>query len=162
MNQRDYSEDEAQAILKRAIDHQDGGDVTYSRDQLYDMGREMGLSQEAIVKAEKEMALKVGPFSRTSTSNKTISPEEAAFRRERRNQLYLILAIYLATVAFVFLLNWLSGGLSFPWFLFVAGGGAVGVVAYYLTEGVMQGEGYEKAFTRWVEKQKRNNRGKNF
>jgi hypothetical protein len=155
MNKREYNDDEVKEILKRAVEHQDSGDVKYDRDQLFDMGREMGLSQEAIVKAEKEMALGVGPYRHRKRDTSEISPEEAAFRRERMNQIYLILFIFVVGVAFVFLLNLLVGGLSFPWFLIAALGGAVGVLGYYMEEGRMHGENYENAFEKWLNKQKK-------
>jgi hypothetical protein len=54
MNSKRYSDEEAREILKRAVDFQQQDEFEYTRDQLLDLGREMGLSQDAIVKAEQE------------------------------------------------------------------------------------------------------------
>jgi hypothetical protein len=164
MNKREYSDDEAREILKRAVDYQERDDFKYSRDQLFDLGRDMGLSHEAIVKAEQEISTGVETPVRAKSSDarariKTpatpndISPEEAAFRRERMSGFYIHFAIYLATIAMLFTINLITSGLSFPWFLFPAMGWGIGIVAHFMAVGVMRGDDYEDAFDEWLDNQ---------
>lgn len=160
MNQREYSDDEAREILKRAVEYQERDDFKYSRDQLFDLGRDMGLSHDAIVKAEQDMATGVetpvrsgATRTRTIGDSTSISPEEAAFRRERMMGFYQHFAIYLAVVALVFTINLITSGLSFPWFLFVVLGWGIGIVAHFTAVGMMRGDEYEDAFDEWLDNQ---------
>lgn len=162
MNKREYSDDEAREILKRAVEYQERDDFKYSRDQLFDLGREMGLSQDAIVKAEQdvrtglETPVKAGRSTQrdsAASGGKTeISAEEAAFRRERMMSFYQHLAIYLMGVVTCFIINFVTTGLSFPWFLIVVFGWGMGLVGHYTSVGIMHGDAYEDAFDDWLDK----------
>jgi plasmid stability protein len=88
MNPKKYSDDEAREILKRAVDYQTQDDFQYSREQLIDMGRELGLSEAAIVKAEQERVAQSRaetPVSTSLASTVEIPVEqlELEFRRHR-------------------------------------------------------------------------------
>jgi hypothetical protein len=160
MNKREYSDDEAREILKRAVEYQERDDYKFSREQLLDLGREMGLSQDAIVKAEQDMrggletpvrAKRPTATARATANDTQISEEEAAFRRERMMSFYMHFAIYAAVIALVFTINLMTNGLSFPWFLFVLFGWGIGIVAHFMAVGIMRGDEYEDAFDEWLD-----------
>jgi hypothetical protein len=161
MNKREYSDDEAREILKRAVAYQERDDFKFSEQQLLDLGRDMGLSQDAIVKASQDFQRGIEtPVMRTTAKGRNlangkveISAEEAAFRRERMSPFYIHFGVFLACIVLVFFLNLLTG-LSFPWFLIVVLGWGVGLVGHYLSEGRMEGDAYEDAFDDWLDKQK--------
>ena len=93
MNSKKYSDEEAREILKRAVEYQERDDFSYNDDQLIELGREMGLSQDAIVKATQDLqAGRETPVRPRSTALSPAAPEiavrdiegeEAAFRRHR-------------------------------------------------------------------------------
>lgn len=160
MNKREYSDDEAREILKRAVEYQERDDYKFSREQLLDLGREMGLSQDAIVKAEHDMrggletpvrVKRPTANARATTNDTQISAEEAAFQRERMMSFYMHFAIYAAVIALVFTINFMTNGLSFPWFLFVLFGWGIGIVAHFMAVGIMRGDEYEDAFDEWLD-----------
>lgn len=162
MNKREYSDDEAREILKRAVEYQERDDYKFSREQLMDLGREMGLSQDAIVKAERDLTSGVETPVRSTKSPRPslsqglantqgISAEEAAFRRERMMSFYMHFAIYATVIALVFTINLMTNGLSFPWFLFVLFGWGIGIVAHFMAVGIMRGDEYEDAFDEWLD-----------
>ena len=162
MNKREYSDDEAREILKLAVDYQERDDFKYSQDQLFDLGREMGLTQDAIVKAEQDMrggletpvrAKRPTARERAVNSKAGISAEEAAFRSERMMSLYQHLAIYLMGVVTCFIINLVTSGLGFPWYLIVVFGWGMGLVGHFTTVGIMRGDAYEDAFDDWLNKQ---------
>jgi hypothetical protein len=161
MNKREYSDDEAREILKRAVAYQERDDFKFSEQQLLDLGREMGLSQDAIVKASQDFqrgaetpVVGATPKGRKSAiGNQDISAEEAAFQREHMMIFYMHFAIYLSVVALVFTINALTNGLSFPWFLFVVFGWGIGVVAHFMAARFLRGDEYEDAFEEWLDKQ---------
>jgi hypothetical protein len=160
MNKRNYSDEEAREILKRAVEHQDRDEFTYNEQQLLDLGQEMGLSREAIVKAKQDV-VRDDPPSRlaallggtASRNHPDISAEEAAFRRERLQPLKIQFAVYLIAVLFTFTFN-LMTGLAFPWFLFIVFGWAMPLVGFYMEWGRMEGDDYEKSFATWKRKRK--------
>ncbi len=160
MNKRTYSDDEAREILKRAVEHQDQGEFAFNEQQLFDLGQQIGLSPDAIVKAEQDVVRRAFPSGLgallgrvTSRSKPDISEEEAAFRRERLHPLKVQFAVYIVAVLLTFSFN-LMIGLTFPWFLFVVFGWAMPLVGFYMEWGRMEGDDYEKAFAKWKRKRK--------
>ena len=157
MNNKTYSDDEAREILKRAVDFQEREDFQYSQQQLMDLGREMGLSNDAIVKAEQEWhrGKRETPVTATTSlrdSTGILAAEEAAFQRHRMWEFQIHLVAYLSTVLLVFVINLMTNGLGFPWFLFVALGWGIGVVPHYLVARKTDGEEYESALEDWLDK----------
>lgn len=160
MNKRTYSDEEVRDILKRAVEHQDQEEFKYDEQQLFDLGEELGLSQEAIVKAEQEGEQRNRPSwiaalweRMVPPPNPNLSAEEALFQRERLQPLKIQFAVYLVAVLFTFTFN-LMTGLAFPWFLFVVFGWAMPLVGFYMEWGRMEGDDYEKSFAKWKQKRK--------
>lgn len=158
MNKRTYSDEEARDILKRAVEHQERENFNYDEQQLFDLGQEIGLSPEAIVKAEQEVARNDRPAGLAALMGRVASPappplsdEEALFRRERLHPLKIQFAVYIMAVLLTFTFN-LMTGLAFPWFLFVVFGWAMPLVGFYMEWGRMEGDDYEKSFAKWKRK----------
>lgn len=163
MNPKKYSDDEAREILKRAVDYQTQDDFQYSREQLLDMGREMGLSEAAIVKAEQERVVQgktETPVSARLASTVEIPVEqlEMEFRRHRWSDFRQQLFTYAVVIGFLFLINLVTIGLRPPWFIFPAGGWGMALAfqAYALRNN--DGDEYEKAFDNWIEKREKRTR----
>jgi hypothetical protein len=159
MNNKKFSDDEAREILKRAVAYQERDDFHYTNDQLFDIGREMGLSQDAIVKAAQDVAVgretpvsgarrPVAAFAETPTG--VLAEEEKLFRRERMRDFYVHLAVYICIVTLCLVINLISG-LQLPWFLFVVLGWGTGIIGHYAASARHEGEEYEKAFDEWLE-----------
>jgi hypothetical protein len=160
MNKREYSDDEAREILKRAVDYQERDDFKYSEQQLLDLGREMGLSQDAIVKAQQdfgvgaESPVRAKGTSGTGAKEKPqVSAEEAAFRRERMMPFYIHLAVFIPCIILVLFINMITS-MAFPWSLIVFFGWLPGLVGHYMTIARTEGNEYEDAFDDWVDNQK--------
>ncbi len=153
MNKSDYSDEEARAILKRAVAHQEVDEFNYNEQQLFELGRDIGLAPDAIVKAEQEL-LRDKAVSEPAATKPEISAEEAAFRRERLQPFKIHVAVFLAAIPLLFFLNLITSGLAFPWFLIAVLGWAMGLVGYYMTEGRMEGDAYEDAYEKWQRKRR--------
>lgn len=156
MNPKRYSDEEARDILKRAVDFQQQDDFEYTREQLLDLGREMGLSQDAIVKAEQEYQAKrrietpVVPAS--TTIEIPVEEEEIAFRRHRWLEFRQHLNIYVIVIGFLFLLNLFTSGLQETWFVFPAMAWGIGLAIHFVTSRQTEGDDYEKEFDKWLAK----------
>lgn len=161
MNKREYSDDEAQEILKRAVTHQDGEAFKYDQQELLDVGRELGLSQDAMVKAEQEMhqgkpasavdkLLGLDPLI-----TKNLRAEEAAFQRERLAPFKQHVVVFLAAIPLLIILNMLTSGFAFMWALIAIAGWGMGLVGYYMTVGRMEGDDYETELAKWKHKRQR-------
>lgn len=153
MTQR-YDGKTAREILQRATAIQDSDDFT--RQQLIEMGLEMGLSEAAIVKAEQAY------LSGTPQPHKVgyeqpvpdISEEERIFRRERWQDFYGHLRMYLIVIVFLTIMN-IFTGLSTPddiWVVFPALGWGIGLAIHWATVAYTHGETYEQAFDEWYAK----------
>lgn len=156
MNPKRYSDEEARDILKRAVDYQEQTDSQYTRDQLLDIGREMGLSEEAIVKAEQAhmgregMETPVAP--RRTTLEVPVEAEEIAFRRHRMQEFRQNLTSYAIIIPFLFLLNLFTTGFDPLWAIYPALGWGIGVLFHYVSARQTEGDEYEKQFDAWLEK----------
>jgi hypothetical protein len=64
------------------------------------------------------------------TEDKVI--QKAKKRVKNKKEFFTHLGIYIVTIFFLFLLNWLTSP-GFWWFLIAAGGWAIGIVAHYLS-----------------------------
>ena len=154
MNKSDYSDEEAREILKRAVVHQETDEFKYNEQQLFDLGRDIGLAPDAIVKAEQEL-LRNKATSQPAAPTPEISAEEALFRRERLQPFKVHVAVFIAAIPLLLFLNFVTSGLAFPWALIAILGWVMGLVGYYMTDGRMEGEGYEKAYDKWRRKRQR-------
>lgn len=159
MNKREYSDDEAREILKRAVDYQERDDFKYSEQQLFDLGREMGLSQDAIVKASHDFQRGVespvrptGKAGRSAKNSGEISADEAAFRRERMMPFYIHLGVFIPCMILLFFLNFITSP-GFPWSLIAFFGWIPGLVGHYMSIARTEGDEYEDAYDDWLDKQ---------
>jgi hypothetical protein len=155
MNQKHYSDEEAREILKRAVDYEECDAFQYSGNELLDMGREMGLSEAAIVKAEA--AIRTGQATRVRDDH-TLGVEDAdlvtaekRYRHQRLQELYLNLAVFVGVMSLLVVLNFMAG-MTFTWvaIVLVCWGGSL--IGQYLTLRRPEGEAYEKGFNDWLEK----------
>lgn len=166
MNSKKYSDEEAREILKRAVEYQERDDFSYSEDQLMQLGREMGLSQDAIVKATQDLQsgreTPVRPRTTTTALASTVpevavrdvGEEEAAFRRHREAEFRQQLATYLSVIAMLFVINIMTSP-SFLWFVFPAMGMVIATVTQYNSLRNTEGDDYEKEFDKWLDKRER-------
>lgn len=157
MTEKSYSDEEAREILKRAVDFQEREDFQYSQQQLMDLGREMGLSNDAIVKAEQawRQTARETPVTALASMNDTsgiLATEEAAFRRHRMWEFQIHLVAFVFSILTVFIINLITNGLSFPWFLIVVFGWGIGLASHYMVARLTEGETYESAFDEWMER----------
>lgn len=159
MNPKRYSDEEAREILKRAVEYQEKEALEYSRDQLLKMGREMGLSEDAIVKAEQvHLATKgiespVLPKPSAPTIFEVpIEAEEMAFRRHRMQEFRQNLTSYAIIIPFLFLINFFTTGLDPLWAIYPALGWGIGVLFHYSNARQTEGDEYEKSFDEWLDK----------
>jgi hypothetical protein len=158
MNPKRYSDEEAREILKRAVDFQQNDDFEYTRDQLLDMGREMGLSQDAIVKAEQAYLAKRGiespvvpkstPSPALTTFEFPVEADEFAFRRHRLQEFREHLYAYSIVMGFLFLINLFTGIDDF-WVVYPALGWGIGIAFHFFSSRQTEGDEYEKAFDKW-------------
>lgn len=155
MNSKRYSDEEAREILKRAVDFQQQDEFEYTRDQLMDLGREMGLSQDAIVKAEQAYRSKQGietpVLPKSTTYEVPVENEELAFRRHRMQEFRQHLTAYGIVITFLFLIN-LFTGFDDLWFVYPALGWGIGIAFHFFSTLQSEGEEYEKEFDKWSEK----------
>jgi len=158
MNPKRYSDEEAREILKRAVDFQQNDDFDFSRDQLLDIGKKMGLSQDAIVKAEREYLAKRGGetpvIPRTTSLETPVEDEEIAFRRHRMQEFRQHLNSYAIVMTFLLLIN-LFTGLDDIWVIYPALGWGIGIAFHFFSVRQTEGEEYEKEFDKWVSKREK-------
>jgi hypothetical protein len=159
MNPKRYSDEEAREILKRAVDYQEQHTFQYTHDQLLDIGREMGLSEDAIVKAEQAHLSKKGIETPVvpkptfpSTYEIPIEAEEMAFRRHRMQDFRQNLTSYSIVIPFLFLINFFTTGFDPLWAIYPALGWGIGVLFHYHASRQTEGEEYEKQFDDWLDK----------
>jgi hypothetical protein len=143
MNAKHYSDEEARKILKRAVDFQPLEEIQYSRDQLLEMGRDLGLSQDAIVKAERE---------HLAQRSLDIPPDEVEilFRQERQRGFAQHFMIFAVVMAVLIIVNIVTTGLDSPWFFapFFCWGFAV-LFHFFYVRGT-SGEDYEEELDEWL------------
>lgn len=156
MEPKKYSDEEARTILKRAVDYQEQEDFQYSRKQLLELGREMGLSEDAIVRAEQEHITRHS--TETPAAEKSIEVEipveqdEAAFRRHKMQEFMQHFRIYAIVITFLFFINLTTNGLRDIWFLYPAFGWGIGVAIHFFASRHFEGDQYEKEFEDWLDK----------
>lgn len=158
MNRNDYTEEEARDILKRAVSYQERDSSRYTNDQLFQMGRDLGLSQDAIVKASQDVALgretpipQAGYIERDPAAG-TLAVEEAIFRRERLRDFYVHFSIFAVTSVIMLIVYALGYGSWGQWFWFALVGWVIGIVSHYASAMRHSGDEYEKKFDEWLEK----------
>ncbi len=155
MNPKRYSDEEAREILKRAVEFQQQDEFEFTREQLFDIGREMGLSQEAIVKAEQahqeKRGVEIPVVSRMGAFEVPVEQEEIAFRRHRMQEFRQHLNAFGIVITFLFLINVFTGIDDF-WFIYPALGWGIGIAFHFFSARQTEGDDYEKEFDKWSAK----------
>ena len=137
-----YTEEEANEILQRAVERQ-VGTGGMSRDQLLKLATEIGVSPEALDRAEAEWSVE--------SQERGL---QKAFNEERRGKWRVDLLTYIATCTFLALLNRAVS----PWFfwaIFPILGMGLRVVLDAIKVHHPVGEEYEREFQNWLEKREK-------
>jgi hypothetical protein len=136
--QNHYSEEEASAILRKAVERQPMGDEM-SRAQLESIATEMGITPDALASAEAAW--------RAEREQHAL---RASFDAERRSAFRTHLISYLAVNTFLLLLNlFVSPG--FLWVVFPALGWGLGLF-FHAVQCYQSGPEADRAFEEWLEK----------
>jgi hypothetical protein len=145
-----YSEETAKEILKRAIDLQgDHSEADFSREQLLDMARDLGISEASLAKAEQNWLAE----QTVSEEERMTVEERAAFERHRTQEFRTHLATYLIVNTFLFII-YLVTGASHPWFIYPLLGWGIGVAIHAVTSYQQDGYNYEQELIQWRAKRK--------
>ncbi|MCC3526993.1 MAG: 2TM domain-containing protein [Microcoleus sp. PH2017_22_RUC_O_B] len=131
-----YGAEDAQGILQLAIARrQDDGEL--SRVQLFEIGAELGISEQDIVAAEQQWLATRGE-----------SQEKLVFNSYRRGKLRKNLTKYGIVNTFLVLFN-LAGSHELSWSLFILLAWGLGLSLNAWNVYQTEGEDYEQAFQRW-------------
>ena len=140
MANHEYSDGEVQEILKRAaaID----GNRDFSRHVLEQTAAELGISKEAVVRAEAEYAAQV-----------TTQAEIEAYKRHRRAGFYQHLASYISINLFMIGIWWMTGA-KYPWFIWVILGWGIGIALNAISAWSTTGDEFERGLEEWRDKKR--------
>ena len=139
MRENEYTPEEVQAILKRAVELDDHRE-RFSRDELFAMARELGLSEEAVLAAEQD----VRPTGKAAE----LAQARQEFIAERRQEFKQHLVAYVCVNAFLFVINLLTAP-DFWWFIFPLLGWGMGLAMHAFEVSQTEGPKFEDAFERW-------------
>ena len=109
MTEHRYTDNEVRDILKRAVTFEED-DTDFTRDQLFDIGREAGLTDAAIVRAEQDWRTQ----RQSPSLPPAIEPTREAFEHERRTVYLRNLVLYALFVG-VAVLAYVTMGLIVFW-----------------------------------------------
>jgi hypothetical protein len=136
---RYYTEEEANEILRRAVERKvhTGG---MSRDQLEAIASEIGVTSDALDRAEAEWD--------TESSERDL---RQAYHTERITKWRSDFFTYIATCVFLTLINRVVSP-GFFWAIFPILGWGLGIVIDAIKVYHPYGEEYQKEFLKWIEK----------
>ena len=136
-----YTEEEVNAILRRAVERQPlPGDT--SREQLLALASELKIPVDAIERAEREV---VGKLDSAQL--------RAEFDIERRREFFSHLASYIGVCGFLILLNaFVTRGIW--WSVFPVLGWGLGIYFDAVKTYCRAGKDYEDEFRNWIAKRK--------
>lgn len=134
--QRFYDDDEAEQILRVAASMSSGdGHLTY--DRLVDTAAELGISPEAVERAEKQVM-----------AQRQDSALRAEFEHAQRQTFFGHLVTYLATIGGLFILNMVTSP-HHLWFFWAMFGWGFGLVAHARTVFIRSSDCYNEEFEKW-------------
>lgn len=135
MSNLEYSDGDMHEILKRAaaID----GNANLSRHVLEQTAAELGISPDALQRAEAEYQKELAQKS-----------EVDAFLQARRAEFGQHLASYVLINAFLVGVWWFTGA-KYPWFIWPLLGWGVGIASHWITSRSTSGDDFEREFRRW-------------
>ncbi|RYG36257.1 2TM domain-containing protein [bacterium] len=131
--QRFYDEDEAKEVLLRASDIHAQSSARLSRDELVKAAAEVGISEEALVKAEEQ------------TREARLMAE---FDKGMRAGFYSHLLIYLLVVGFLLVLNLMTSPRE-PWVIYPALGWGIGLICHTVSTFGRKSDWYQTSFRMW-------------
>jgi hypothetical protein len=144
---RFYEEGEAQELLRRALHQTDTGAI--DRQRLILMAAELGITEDALTRAEAEMARE----QETVAAQQQQDRDRSAYRKNRRKGFWADLSSYISVNGFMVAIWWFTGaGYFWPGWLMAAWG--MGVASDFF--GSFFGFS-EKEFERWQRRQARKN-----
>ncbi|HTQ47241.1 MAG TPA: 2TM domain-containing protein [Polyangiaceae bacterium] len=148
---RSYSRDEVQAILASAVERQHGQGDQLTHEDLVAIGKELGVSREAIenaaagigddVEVQRQVRIRVQGLRRGFLYH--IVP-------------FLLVNLFLATINF---LTW--DGFDFPWFLFPLLGWAIGLGSHAIVALAPNRDKIEAQVRRRIEREREKQRRRN-
>ena len=142
---RFYEEGEAEEILRTALRHSDAGAI--DRGRLISMAAELGISEEAISRAEAHLERERG----AEQKKRQDELDRLAFRRHVRSRFWADFSSYLSVNAFLIAIWYFMGG-GYFWPFWVLAGWGIGVISEFI--GTFFGHSH-RDFERWKRKQKR-------
>jgi len=145
---RSYSRDEVQAILASAVERQHGQGDQLTHDELVAIGKELGVSREAIENA----AASLGDDVEVQRQMRT------RVQGMRRAFLYHLVPFILVNV-FLATLNFMTGGP--PWFLFPLLGWLIGLGSHAIVALSPDREKIERQVRRRIEREREKERRRN-
>ncbi len=143
--QRFYEEGEAEEILRRAVRSTDSGAVDRSR--LMAMAAELGISEDAIARAEAEMETERS----TEAARQHVEESRTAFRKYRRGRFWADFSSYLSVNAFLIGVWWFTGH-GYFWPFWVLAGWGIGVLSDFFSAFFGHSE---HDYERWRRKQEK-------
>src|ERR1044072_2788474 len=102
---RFYEEGEAEEILRRALQQPDASNAPVDRSRLLSMAAELGISEEAINRAESQMAAERD----SEIAAKRTDLDRIAFKRHRQRGFWNDASSYLGVNAFLIVIWWMTG-----------------------------------------------------
>jgi hypothetical protein len=138
--QRDYSEEEAEAILRLAANSRGSGGV--SRDQLRQMAAELGVGPDQLERAEQQYL-----------ASQAASEEQLAFRKHRRQEFIGHLATYCAINFGLLLMDVVPDG-RLNWVLWPVLGWGIGLLAHAASFLFPGGQDHQTEFKKWQSAQR--------
>nr|WP_290666114.1 2TM domain-containing protein [Ardenticatena sp.] len=137
--QPEYTPEEVRAILQRAVELDDRRE-RFSRDELLAMAREVGLSEEAVLAAERAM--------RPTGKAAELARARQAFIAERRQEFKQHVLVYACVNLFLVILNVMFSP-DVWWFIFPAMGWGIGLAFHAFEALQTEGPAFEDAFESW-------------
>lgn len=145
--QRFYEDREAEEILRRALEQPDASSAPLDRSRLLAMASELGISEEAVNRAEAQLASE----REATAAAKQTELDRIEFKRHRRRSFWNDVSSYISVNAFLIAIWWFTGH-GYFWPGWVLAGWGIGVLSDFISAFL----GFsERDFERWKRKRNR-------
>lgn len=141
--ERQYSEEAARDILKRAVDMQ-VQERDFTETQLREMAEELGISETVLARAQQSW---LAERETTEVRSATIA-EQRAFEAEQRSDLQTHIGVFVLVNTFLFLLNLLTGPGTW-WFIYPFLSWGLGLAIHVWTHRLKMQNLDEEEFLKW-------------
>lgn len=139
----DLREDDVEPILRRALQKDGMGDGSM-RDHLRKSAAELGISEEALIAAEREHMAEREEFE-----------EIQEYEQERRRGYYVHLFSYVVIITFIFFIDLVVAGGGVDFAFFPAMGWGIGLAFHTFFTFFVKDDDYEKDFAKWRRKRRK-------